>query len=73
MFNWFKRKQPERPIYEVCVDTTGELLWVERWIFRGIWRPGQTFRTNSKDYLVVACTLHREAGVLFTKVSRQQP
>lgn len=64
-----------RAAAEIVVDESGELLWVDRYIFKRVHGPGETFIRDSRTYLVVASklTLGKYGGALVEHVVRVEP
>ena len=63
---------PVKAVAEIAVDESGEILWVERYIFKRIHGPGETFIKDSRTYEVLASsiTLGKHGGALVEHVCR---
>src|ERR1043165_9120752 len=63
---------PIKAAAEIATDENGEVLWVERYIFKRIGGPGETFVRDSKTYMVLASkiTYGAHGGALVEHVVR---
>ena len=63
---------PVRAAAEIVLNESGEVLWVERYIFNRVHGPGETFVRNSKTYtvLVSKITYGAHGGALVEHVVR---
>lgn len=66
------REYPVKAAAEIAVDESGEVLWVERYIFKRIHGPGETFVKESRTYEVVASSIThgKHGGALVEHVCR---
>jgi hypothetical protein len=63
---------PVKASAEIATDENGEVLWVERYQFKRIHGPGETFIRDSKTYTVLASkiTYGAHGGALVEHVVR---
>jgi len=52
--NKMSEEYPVKAAAEIVVDESGEVLWVDRYIFKRIHGPGESFIRDSITYEVVA-------------------
>lgn len=67
-----ENEYPVKAAAEIAVDENGEVLWVERYIFKRIHGPGESFIRGGKTYEVVASAITRgkHGGALVEHVVR---